>query len=315
MSHTHKGKGVVEDLDNARAASRGRLWIALALIVAYMVAEAIGGFLAQSLTLLADAAHMLTDATALGLAILATWVASRPASARRTFGFQRTEVLAALLNALGLWVVAAWVFMEAYRRFQEPGQVQGALVLGIGALGMLVNVAAAWVLRRSVKASLNVEGAFLHVLGDLLGSIGVIGAGLLITFAAWAEADPAFGVIIGVLILLSSGRLLWKVLHVLMEGTPSHLDLQALCQQLEKVEGITGVHDIHAWSITGGYEVFSAHVTAHVSALSRPDRLLQRLHDIASNGFGIAHVTIQLEESSARCHESHHVAHDSGRLS
>ncbi|MFQ5880269.1 MAG: cation diffusion facilitator family transporter [Dehalococcoidia bacterium] len=302
-----------ESSHDSRAASRKSLWIALALISSYMVAEIIGGLIANSLALLADAGHMVTDATAIGLALLAMWVAARPASARRSFGFHRTETLAALLNALSLWVIAAWISVEAIRRIMAPSEVQGMLMLSVGFVGLLVNFAAAWVLKRSVGQSLNVEGAFLHVLGDLLGSVGVVAAGLLVLAFGWNVADPIFGIIIGVLILFSSSRLLWKVLHVLMEGTPSGLNLQQLCNRIESEEGVTGVHDIHAWSITTGYEVLSAHVTADMAKVSQPDHLLQHLREVASREFGIAHVTIQLEDSLESCEEAHHVAHDEER--
>ena len=164
-------------------------------------------------------------------------------------------------------------------------------------------------LRRSADEGLNAEGAFLHVLGDLLGSIGVLAAGTLIMVFGWFIADAISGVIIGSLILYSSGRLLWKVLRVLMEGSPSTLDLDRLCQRLEHIDGVTGVHDIHAWSITTGYEVFSAHVTADMAKEDRSDRLLQQLREVASKEFNIPHVTIQLEDSQEGCEEAHHVAH------
>jgi cobalt-zinc-cadmium efflux system protein len=292
-----------------RAASRKSLWIAFVLISSYMLVEVIGGAMANSLALLADAGHMVTDSAAIGLALLAMWVAARPSSFRRTFGFHRTEILAAFLNALSLWLIAAWIFFEAYRRFTSPPEVQGVLMVSVGFVGLLVNIAAAWVLQRSTGNSLNVEGAFLHVLGDLLGSIAVVVGGLLIITLSWYIVDPIFGVIIGLLILLSSGRLLWKVLHVLMEGTPASLDLQRLCQQFEGVKGVTGVHDIHAWSITSGYEVLSAHVTADLSELGNPDHMLQHLREIANKQFGISHVTIQLESSTEGCEEDHHIAH------
>lgn len=290
--------------------SHRSLWIVLALISSYMLAEVIGGLIANSLALLADAGHMVTDATAIGLALLAIWVAARPASFRRTFGFHRAEIIAALLNALSLYLIAIWIFVEAYRRFLDPPDVQGPLMLTIGFIGLLINLVAAWILHRSSRDSLNVEAAFMHVLGDLLGSIGVVGAGLLIITLGWNVADPLFGVIIGTLIVFSSGRLTWRVLHVLMEGTPSHVDLQRLCQRLEQVDGVTGVHDIHAWSITSGYEVLSAHVTADMGAWDTPDRMLQHLREISAREFGISHVTIQLENSQEGCEEDHHVSHE-----
>ncbi len=311
-SFRRQGTGGVP-LCGPRAASRKCLWIALAMISGYMLVEVVFGLIANSLALLADAAHMVTDAAAIGLALLAMRIAERPPSTRRTFGFQRTEVLAALFNALGLWLVAAWIFIQAYRRFTSPPEVEGILMLGVGSVGLLVNLGAAWVLRRSAGQSLNVEGAFLHLLGDLLGSIAVVIAGILILSFGWFVADPIFGVIIGLLILLGSGRLLWKVLHVLMEGTPSRLDLQRLCRCLEQVEGVIGVHDIHAWSITTGYDVLSAHVTTDMATVEETKHLLQRLREVAAVGFGIAHVTIQLEYSSdERCAENHHIAHFRG---
>ena len=283
--------------------------IALALTVSYLLVEVIGGLIANSLSLLADAGHLLADASAIGLALLAMWIASRPATIQRTFGFHRTEILAALINALSLWLIAAWIFFEASRRFADTPEVHGPLTLGVGAAGLVVNLVAAWVLRRSAQESLNVEGAFVHVLGDMLGSLAVVAAALLIIGFGWSAADPIFGVIIGVIILATSARLLWKVVHVLMEGTPSHLDLHQLCLRLEQLDGVTGVHDIHAWSITSGYDALSAHVTADAPVLRNPGPVLDRLRVIASREFGIAHVTIQLEDSQEGCIEDHHIEH------
>ena len=294
---------------HTREASRRNLAIALGLTAGYMVVELVGGIMANSLSLLADAGHKVTEAGAIGLASLAMWVAGSPASIERTFGLHRTEVLAALANALGLWLIAGLIFFEAYRRFLEPPSVNGSLMLVVGGIGLLVNLAAAAVLHRSAKESLNVEGAFLHVISDVLGSIAVIGAGLLILTTGWVLGDPIFGGIIGLLIVISSARLLWQVLHVLMEGTPTHLDLHGLCQRLEQLDGITGVHDIHAWSITTGYDALSAHVTADMAILSSPGQVLERLRNIASQEFGISHVTIQLEDSEDGCVEDHHIAH------
>ena len=303
-------ESVQQHTHDLRSASRRSLWIALALIGSFMLVEVVGGLLANSLALLADAAHMVTDAAAIGLALFAMGFASRPASYSRTFGFYRTEVIAALLNALSMWLIAGWIFFEAYGRLFEPPEINAVPVLLVGSIGLLVNVAAAWVLKRSARDSLNVEGAFLHVLGDTLGSVGVIISGLLIITMGWQVADPIVGFTIGLLVLLSSGRLLWKTLHVLMQGTPSYLDLDLLCKHMEQVEQVTGVHDIHAWTVTTGYDVLSAHVTAEKAGSGKPDRLLKTLREIVASEFGISHVTIQLEESSADCDEWHHIAHD-----
>lgn len=292
-----------------RAASRRSLTIALSLTLTYMTVEVVGGITAQSLALLADAGHMVTDAVAIGLALGAMWIAGHPPSVTRTFGLYRTEILAALLNALSLWLIAGWIFFEAYRRMTQPPEVQGMIVLAVGVGGLLVNLAVAWTLHGPSRESLNVEGAFLHVLGDLLGSVAVVLAGILIMAFGWYIVDPIFSVVIGVLILINSGRLLWKVAHVLMEGVPAHLDLHRLCHRLEQEAGITGVHDIHAWSITTGYDAFSAHVTTDRSTGETSDQMLQRLRDIAAREFGIAHVTIQLEDSPEGCAEDHHIEH------
>jgi len=292
-----------------RSGSRRSLSIALALIMVYMVVEVVGGLISGSLALLADAGHMLTDGAAIGLALLAIWVSGRPASIEQTFGFHRTEILAAMFNALSLWLISALIFFEASRRLNDDLQVDGGLMLGVGAVGLLVNLAAAWVLHRSSGESLNVEGAFLHVVADLLGSVAVVAGGILVIAFEWNIADPIFGIVIGVLILASSLRLLWKVVHVLMEGTPSHLDLHHLCQRLEELEGVTGVHDIHAWTITTGYDALSAHVTADPTVMQDPNPVLQALRDIASSEFGIGHVTIQLEDSKDGCVEDHHIEH------
>ena len=292
-----------------RTASKRSLSISLALITIYMLVEVVGGLISGSLALLADAGHMLTDSAAIGLALLAIWVSGRPASIEQTFGFHRTEILAAMLNALSLWLIVVLIFFEASRRFDDAKDIDGGLMLVVGAVGLVINLAAAWVLHRSSEESLNVEGAFLHVIADLLGSVAVVTAGILVMAFGWNIADPIFGIVIGVLILASSLRLLWKVVHVLMEGTPAHLDLHLLCQRLEELEGVTGVHDIHAWSITTGYDALSAHVTADVAVMENPNVVLQRLRDIASSEFGIAHVTIQLEDSMDGCFEDHHIEH------
>ena len=209
---------------------------------------------------MADAAHMFTDAAAIGLALLAMWLANRPASIERTFGYYRMEILAALFNALSLWLIAAWIFFEAYHRFRDVPEVQGGIVLLVGAVGLGVNLIALWILRRAAGHSLNVQGAFQHVLADLLGSIGVIVSGILTLAFGWWISDPILGVLISVLILISSWRLVARVVKVLLEGVPPHLDMHGLCNALEDVEGVKMVHDIHAWTITSGYESFTAHV-------------------------------------------------------
>jgi cobalt-zinc-cadmium efflux system protein len=292
-----------------RTASHRSLWIAMAITAPLMAAELVGGLLANSLALVADAAHMATDVAAIGLALFAMWLAARPGSYRRTFGYYRAEVIAALCNALSLWLIAAWIFVEAYQRFTASSEIQGNLTLIVGAVGLVANVAAAWALQRASSESINVEGALLHVLGDLVGSVGVIIAAALVMAFGWHIADPITAAIIGVLILFSSGRLLWKVIHVLIQGAPANLDLEQLCRSLEQVEGVTGIHDIHAWTVTTGYHVFSAHVTMEPGRDQQRASILHTLRETVSVGFGVSHVTIQLEDDASGCIETHHVPH------
>ena len=292
-----------------RETGRRRLLAALALILSYMGVEVAAGLVSGSLALLADAGHMLTDAGAIGLAIFAIWVANRPASIRRTFGYYRTEVLAALFNAVSLWVLAAWIFFEAFQRFRDVPEVAGWLVLAAGAVGLMVNLIAAWILRRSAGHSLNVAGAFQHVLADLMGSVGVVVAGLLTLAFGWWIADPILSVLIGVLILVSSWRLVVNVFHVLLEGAPARIDMHHLCMSLENVEGVTLVHDIHAWTITSGYESLTAHVLVAPDYPGELETLRRRLQQVAYHDFGIAHITMQMEQSLDGCTERHHFDH------
>ncbi len=295
-----------------RAASKRRLTAALTLILGYMVAEIIGGLLSGSLALLADAGHMLTDAASIGLAMVAMHFAKRPVSATRTFGYHRLEILAALLNALTLWLIAAWVIFEAFHRFRDMSDVEGGLMLAIGAVGLVVNLLTVWILHRAAEHSLNVEGAFQHVMADLLGSVGVVVSGSLIWAFGWTLADPIVSVIIGILILRATWQLLAKVIHVLLEGAPAHIDVPRLCRAMEAVDGVVRIHDMHVWTITQGYDALSAHVLVdpdYPGSASEP--LLRRLRAIASSDFGIQHITIQVEQSTGSCTEHHHVPAES----
>ena len=275
-----------------------------------MVAEIIGGLMSGSLALLADAAHMFTDAAAIGLALFAMWISGRPASVERTFGFHRTEVLAALVNALSLWLIAGWIFFEAFRRLSEPPEVQGPLMLIVGAIGLAVNIVVVLILHRSAEHSINVEAAFWHVVADLLGSVGVILSGILVTVFGWWIADPILSVLIGLLILASSWSLVQKVFQVLLEGTPRHLDMYAVCSEMEAQAGVTLIHDVHCWTITSGYEALTAHVLLDPALSSAEiETLLRRLRGIASQEFGIGHITLQVEQSITDCTEDHHVGH------
>ena len=294
--------------DHAEA-DRRSLLIALLLIAGFMVAEVVGGIAAGSLALLSDAGHMVADAAAIGLALVAHHMARRPYSAERTFGYRRAEVLAAMLNALSLWLIAGWVFVEAYGRIQRAPEVDGGLLVVVGLLGLLVNVAAAWVLRRPAEKSMNVEGAFRHVMADLMASAGVVISGIVILATGWTIVDPAMGMLIGLLILGSAWRLTVKALHVLMESVPKHIDLYRLCYQLAELPGVTLLHDVHVWTISSGHESLTAHVVVDPDYTGEVDGLVRRIQRVARHDFGISHITIQVEQSPEGCTELHQFDH------
>ena len=311
--HDHDAHAGHDHAAELRGASRRSLAFALTLISSYMVAEVIGGLLSGSLALLADAGHMLTDALSIVLALVAMWIGERASSATRTFGYYRTEVLAALANVIGLWLIAAWICVEAYHRFHELSaghlEVEGPLVLYVGLGGLAVNIVAAFLLHRASGHSINVEGAFQHVLADLLGSVGVVISAALIMGFGWTIADPIISIVIVALILNGTRGLIARIVNVLLEGAPEHLDVYKLCSDIEEVEGVTLIHDVHVWTITSGMESFTAHVIMDPAYPGEKDSLLRQIKDIVHQNFGIAHATIQLEESVLGCKEDHHVDH------
>ena len=307
----HSGHGHGGHAHDFRDASRRRLIVSLILITGYMFAEVIGGVLSGSLALIADAGHMLTDAAAIALALLAMWLAGREATTTRTWGFHRTEVLAAMINALSLWLIAAWIVFEAIERFRHhEHHIEGGIMMAVGIGGLIVNLIVAWILHASSEHSMNVEGAFQHVLADLLGSVGVIVSGICVLAFGWTIVDPIIGVVIALLIVLGSWRLVAQVIHVLLEGTPDRIDVYRLCHELEEVEGVTVIHDIHCSTITSGYEALTAHVLIDSEYDGdMVDKTLREMRRIATQDFGIAHVTIQAEQSVEGCAEDHHVGH------
>ena len=308
--HGAHGHGHHDHAHDLRGASKRSLIFALVLISTYMVAEVIGGIMSGSLALLADAGHMLTDAAAIMMALVAMWIAQKEASVERTFGYHRTEILAALANTFALWAIAGWIVFEAYHRaFREDVEVVGLPVLIVGIGGFLINLAAAWVLHRSSGESLNVEGAFQHVIADLLGSVGVIVSAILIMTLEWHLADPILSVVIALLIVYNTRRLILDILNVLLEGTPEHVDVYKLCSDLEEMEGVTLIHDVHVWTITSGNEAFTAHILLDPAYSGDIDRLGLMMKALLHNEYGIGHVTIQLEKSLEGCTEDHHVGH------
>lgn len=285
-SHGHGHTG-------ARQQDKQRLAAVLALSAAYLVAEVIGGFLTGSLALLADAGHMLADVFALALALFAFWLAERPAGAARTFGWRRFEILAALANGLVLALVALGVLVEALERLREPHEVKGLAAFGVASGGLLVNAIGLLLLRQGRERSLNLRGAWLHLVGDALGSIGAMASGLAIWAFDWRAADPLASVLIALLVLRSAWALLRETVDVLLEAAPAHLDVSELRTALLAEPGVASLHDLHVWTITSGMISLSCHV--HCAPGADGHAVLVGLQALLRRRFGIHHATLQIE--------------------
>lgn len=259
-----------------------------------MVAEVVGGYLANSLALLSDAGHMFSDVAALALSWLALAFAARPATVRKTYGFYRLEILAALINGITLIALSIFIVYEAYHRLRVQEVVQGRVLMVISLGGLAVNLVSVWLLSRSGGESLNVRGAFLHVMGDLFGSLAAVAAGGLIVWKGWYWADPLFSVVIGVLIVVSAWRLVAEAVNILLEGTPSHINAVAVEQALREVAGVKGIHDLHIWTITSGRHAVTAHVVVQEPRESR--RILREIQSLLATRFELTHSTIQIED-------------------
>ncbi|MEQ1856763.1 MAG: cation diffusion facilitator family transporter [Longimicrobiales bacterium] len=269
-----------------------RLTWVLALTAVFMVAEAVGGVLSGSLALLADAGHMLTDVAALALSVFAMRLARRPPSTKRTFGYVRLEILAALVNGATLLLIAAWILVEAWQRLRDPVQIDGTLMLGVATLGLGVNIVGATLLHGHAHDNLNVRGAYLHVLGDLLGSVGAMLAGVVILTTGWAPADPIASGLIALLILWGAWGLVREAADILLESAPGHVDMQAILGDLAGVAGLDEVHDVHVWTLTSGFVALSAH-----GVIDDPREHTRILEEVRSRmkAHGIEHVTFQIE--------------------
>jgi cobalt-zinc-cadmium efflux system protein len=283
--------------DHARAASRRGLRIALALTAVFMGLEIAGGLLSRSLALLADAGHMASDAGALGLSLFAFWLSTKPRSLQRTFGWFRFEIFAALLNGLTLWLVSGLIAWEAIRRFRSPLEIKTGPMLLVAAAGLAVNLICAWILHAGRKENLNAKGAFLHVVGDAAGSVGVIAAAVLIRFTGWRIVDPLVSLLLCGLIGWSAWRLLREAFHILMEGTPEHLNLEEIRSGLAGIPGVRNVHDLHIWTITSGFVAMTVHLIVD-DPRSAP-AVLAAGRDFLTQRLGIQHSTIQIESPSA----------------
>ncbi len=281
--------------DHSHASHLGQRGLAIVLVVtaAFMVAEFVGGWLANSLALVADAAHMLADVGSLALSLFALWFARRPATSGKTYGYVRLEILAAVVNGTLLLVLSGYVIWEAVRRLGHPEPVHSGLMLAVAAAGLVANVVSAVVLHRQAGESLNVRGAYLHVLGDLLGSVGAIAAALVILATGWYPADPIISFLVSGLIIFSSWHLLRESVDVLLEAVPPHIDLDHVREALHEIPGVEGVHDLHVWTLTSGFLAMSGH--AVVPDPRNNQRVLDEAHQRMRERFGIQHSTIQIE--------------------
>jgi cobalt-zinc-cadmium efflux system protein len=292
--HEHGAHGTHRQHLSGRAErSRRRLLIVLALTATYMLAEALGGWWTNSLALLADAGHMLTDVAALVLALMAVWFGARPATPRKTFGYHRLEILAALVNGVALVLMALLIFYQAYQRWSDPRPVESNLMIVVAMGGLVVNLVSAWLLHGEHHDDLNMHGARLHIIGDALGSVGALIAGVLMSVYGWYQADSLVSAGIALLIIWSSWHLIRESTNVLLEGTPAHINLAAVEEVIRTTEGVEGVHDLHVWTITSGREALSAHVV-HAHTVVQPE-LLKVLRDKLHEHFGVDHLTLQME--------------------
>ena len=295
MGHAHN--------HSAAGKNKKRLAIVLALTTAYLVAEVIGGLLTHSLALLADAGHMLTDVAGLAFALLAIRFAERPATPERTYGYYRIEILAALVNAVVLIGISLYILYEAYERFRNPPEIQSGGMLAVALVGLVVNIAGIYLLKSASEESLNMKGAYFEVLSDMLTSIGVIAAGIIMLTTGWYYADPIISAGIGVFILPRTWMLLRDAVGVLLEGTPHDVNLAALRESIRTVEGVADVHDLHVWSLTSGMNAMSVH--AVLADHSLHDEVLAAVQKKVTSEFKIAHATVQVECKGCTAFETH----------
>ena len=298
------GSGHAHGGQSAAGKNKKNLAIVFGLTFSYLIAEVIGGLWFNSLALLADAGHMLTDVVGLALALFAIWFAERKATPEKTFGYFRIEILAATVNAVILIGISLYILYEAYQRFRVPNlEVESGGMMAVAIIGLLINLFGMWLLRASSKESLNMKGAYFEVLSDMLTSIGVIIAALIIQFTGWTYADPLISAGIGLFILPRTWILLKDAVGILLEGTPSDVNIASLRESLEKVEGVADIHDLHVWSLTSGMNAMSVH--AVLAAGAAHDDVLTRIENVLQKDFKITHTTVQIETAEQAKHETH----------
>ncbi len=303
--HTH------DRASHSHGASRS-LKLALAVTLVFMVVELLGGFYANSLALISDGVHMAMDAGALGVSLFVVWLASRPARGGYTYGFQRAEVLGALLNGLTIWLISGFLVFESFERFKAPPSIRAEWVIGVGLAGLIANLASLKFLHVSQKSSLNVRSAYLHVLTDCLGSVAAVVSGIVIEYTGWSIVDPILTCVFSVLMLWGSWRLVWESIEVLMERSPQDVNLNAIENSLAEIEGVSGLHDLHVWTLSSGTVALSVHLKKILSDASVTEgQILVRASEMLSKKFGITHSTIQIEsDPNADCGDCGSDSHD-----
>ncbi|ACK87298.1 cation diffusion facilitator family transporter [Bacillus cereus] len=281
-------------MGHSHSKNKKALLLAFLLTTSFMIAEVIGGFVTNSLALLSDAGHMLSDAVSLALSLLAFKLGEKTATATKTYGYKRVEMLAALCNGVVLIVISVYIFIEAIRRFKEPVEIASNGMLIIAVLGLLINILSAWILMRGgdVKGNLNLRSAFLHVLGDLLGSVGAIIAALLIKFFGWTAADAIASILVSILVIISGWRVTRDTVHILMEGAPQHINVEEVKSTLLNITVVKEVHDLHIWSVTSDFQVLTCHL---IIKGNETQSVLKEATEVLKEKFHVEHVTIQVE--------------------
>ncbi|WP_231584315.1 cation diffusion facilitator family transporter [Paenibacillus dauci] len=307
--HSHHGHshhhGHGHSHSHSHNANKKALGLAFFLIAAFMIVEVIGGVMTNSLALLSDAGHMFSDAAALGLSFVAMVWGQRQASGTKTYGYKRFEVLAAFLNGIALVVISLYIFWEAFQRLSEPQSIMSSGMLTIAVIGLIVNILAAYILMKGdTSENLNIRSAFLHVIGDLLGSVGAIVAALLIMFFGWTLADPIASIIVAVLVLISAYRVTRDSVHILMEGTPVHIHTEEITRELAGIPHVQGVHDLHVWSLSSDLPLLSCHLMIDDTIYG--SQIMKSARELIQHHYGIGHITIQLDTPDMQCEGNKH---------
>jgi cobalt-zinc-cadmium efflux system protein len=292
VHHIHQP---IEPDNGEHGANQRKLFIALLITAIVMIAEIIGGFLANSLALLSDAGHMLTDILSLGLSLAAMKLAQKPPTPSKTFGFYRLEILAAFFNGILLFFMSFYIFNEAYHRLVQPEEIKGLFMLVVAFIGLLANGAGILLLRKSVHTSLNVKSAFFHIVGDTISSGGVILGGMIILYTGWYLVDPLLSIFIGLLILRGAYALIVESIDIFLEATPKDINMEELLDELRKIQGVKEVHHIHLWTITSGINAMSAHVLIDDRLISTSAHILKEIKSLLRNKYKMEHSTIQFE--------------------